>query len=124
MRSCLFLVALWSPAGKGLTSWRSCLLLFVTFPIMSWSTSEVRAILSPRKWFKFFSKIFFTDRSKAVLNCGSFVLFMSCVCHSFTSVHCYFVVPAGKGLTSWLLFVMFIVFLLLFHVVSWVRCGT
>ena len=31
--------------------------------------------------------------------------------------------PAGKGLTSWLLFVMFIVVLLLSHVVSWVRCG-
>ena len=32
--------------------------------------------------------------------------------------------PAGKGLASWLLLVMFIVFLLLSHVVSWVRCGT
>ena len=32
--------------------------------------------------------------------------------------------PAGKGLTSWLLLVMLIVFLLLSHVVSWVRCGT
>ena len=32
--------------------------------------------------------------------------------------------PAGKGLTSWLLFMMFIVVLLLSHVVSWVRCGT
>ena len=32
--------------------------------------------------------------------------------------------PAGKGLTSWLLLVMFIVFLLLSHVVYWVRCGT
>ena len=32
--------------------------------------------------------------------------------------------PAGKGLTSWLLLAMFIVFLLLSHVVSWVRCGT
>ena len=32
--------------------------------------------------------------------------------------------PAGKGLTSWLLLVMFIVFLLLSHVLSWVRCGT
>ena len=31
---------------------------------------------------------------------------------------------AGKGLTSWLLLVMFIVFLLLSNVVSWVRCGT
>ena len=32
--------------------------------------------------------------------------------------------PAGKGLTSWLLLVMFILFLLLYHVVSWVRYGT
>ena len=31
---------------------------------------------------------------------------------------------AEKGLTSWLLFVMFIVVVLLSHVVSWVRCGT
>ena len=30
----------------------------------------------------------------------------------------------GKGLTSWLLFVMFIVILLLYHLVSWDRCGT
>ena len=32
--------------------------------------------------------------------------------------------PAGKGLTSWLLFVMFIMVLLLSHGVSWVRWGT
>ena len=32
--------------------------------------------------------------------------------------------PAGKGLTSWLLFVMFKCALSLFHLVSWVRCGT
>ena len=32
--------------------------------------------------------------------------------------------PAGKGLISWPLFLMFIVFLSLSHVVSWVRCGT
>ena len=31
---------------------------------------------------------------------------------------------AGKGLTSWLLLVMFNVFLLLSYVVSWIRCGT
>ena len=30
----------------------------------------------------------------------------------------------GKGLTSWLLFVMFAVILLLSHLVSWDRCGT
>ena len=32
--------------------------------------------------------------------------------------------PAGKGLTSWLLFVMFIMILLFSDLVSWVRCGT
>ena len=32
--------------------------------------------------------------------------------------------PEGKGLTSWLFFVMFIVILLLSHLVSWDRCGT
>ena len=32
--------------------------------------------------------------------------------------------PAGKELATWLLLVIFIVFLLLSHVVSWVRCGT
>ena len=35
MLSCLFLVALWSPAGKGLTSWLLCVMfscVFVTFP--------------------------------------------------------------------------------------------
>ena len=32
--------------------------------------------------------------------------------------------PEGKRLTSWLLFVMFIVSLFFFHLVSWDRCGT
>ena len=32
--------------------------------------------------------------------------------------------PEGKELTSWLLFVMLIVILLLSHYVSWDRCGT
>ena len=31
---------------------------------------------------------------------------------------------AGKGLTSWLLFVVFNCVLSLSHVVSWVRCST
>ena len=38
---------------------------------------------------------------------GSFVLFMSCVCHTFVLFIAAFWSPAGKGLTSWLLFVMF-----------------
>ena len=32
--------------------------------------------------------------------------------------------PEGKEMTSWLLFVMFIVILLLSHLLSWDRCGT
>ena len=32
--------------------------------------------------------------------------------------------PASKGLTSWLLLLMFIVILLLSHVVSWVMSGS
>ena len=35
MLSCLFIVALWSPTRKGLTSWFSCVMfssVFVTFP--------------------------------------------------------------------------------------------
>ena len=54
-----FHVALWSPAGKGLTSWLSSLLCFVTFPNVSWSTSESSARLAPRNWFKPSSKIFY-----------------------------------------------------------------
>ena len=56
---CLFLVALWSPAGEGLTSWLSCLLCYVTFPNVSWSTSELRARLVPKNRFKPYSKIFY-----------------------------------------------------------------
>ena len=44
---CLFFVALWSSAGKGLTSWLSCVLCFVTFPNVSLSTSESRVRLAP-----------------------------------------------------------------------------
>ena len=43
----LFLVALWSPTGKGIISWLSCLFVFFTFPNLSWSTSELRARLVP-----------------------------------------------------------------------------
>ena len=48
------------------------------------------------------------------------MLFMSCVCHVFASVHCCLWSPAGKGLTSWLSFVMFNCVLAYSNVVSWV----
>ena len=40
-----------------------------------------------------------------------FVLFMSCVCHAFASVHCCLVVTCWERAGSWLLFVMLIVLL-------------
>ena len=50
------------------------------------------------------------------------------LCLVFLMLLCLFIAalwsPSGKGLTSWLLLVMFNVFSLLSHVVSWVRCGT
>ena len=39
LRVCLFICALWSPAGKGLTAWLSFVVSiceFVTFPLVSW----------------------------------------------------------------------------------------
>ena len=52
---------------------------------------------------------------------------LCCLCLVFVMLSRLFIAalwsPAGKGLTSWLLFVMF-VFLSLSLVVSWVRYGT
>ena len=99
MLLCLFLVALWSPAGKGLTSLLSCLLSFITFPNVSWSTSELRAMFAPLNRFKPSSNIF-SDRSKAVLLLWIFYVFvLSCVCYVFVRV-CLYVLCGhllGKG---------------------------
>ena len=50
------------------------------------------------------------------------------LCLVFVMVSCLFIAalwsPAGKGLTSSFLFVMFNCLLSFSHVVSWVRCGT
>ena len=50
------------------------------------------------------------------------MFFVSCVSHAIASVHCCLVVTCWERAD--LLLVMFIVFLLLSHVVSYVRCGT
>ena len=45
--SCHFICALWSPAGKGLTSWLSFVVSnceFVTFPLVSWVGSSTYII--------------------------------------------------------------------------------
>ena len=57
--SCLFLAAMWSPAGKGLTSWLSCMLCFATFPNLSSSTSELRPRMAPWNLLKPSSRTFY-----------------------------------------------------------------
>ena len=75
------LCSLWSPVGKGLTSRLSCVLCFVTFPNVSWSTSESwcheTGLSSQVKYF--------TGRSKVVLL--SWIICLFCVlCFSCFSV--------------------------------------
>ena len=87
-----------------------------------WTEGEVGA---PWNGFKPSSKIFFTDPSKALLFCGSFMLFLSCFLFCFCA-HLFIDAlwsPAGKGMTSWLSFVMSNCEVVPFPLVSWVRCG-
>ena len=63
---------------------------------MSWSTSELRARLATQNWFKPSSKIFLLTVPRQDFYCGSFVLFMSCICHAFASVHCRLVVTCWE----------------------------
>ena len=60
---------------------------------------------------------YFTDRFKAVLLLWIFCVFvLSCVCYVFVHVClCALCSPAGKGLTSWLTFVVSAVSLSLSH---------
>ena len=54
-----------------------------------WTKGEVGA---PWNLFKPSSKTFLLTVPRRCFFCGSFVLFMSCVCHAFASVHCCLVV--------------------------------
>ena len=70
-----------------------------------------------------------TGLSPPKITCGnSFVDHLRYLCIVFVMLSRLFIAalwsPEGKGLTSWLLFVMFIVILLLSHLVSLDRCGT
>ena len=66
-------------------------------------------------------KIFSLTVPRRCFFCGSFLLYMSCVCRIVLSDHCCLVATCwhlGSRLRC------FIVFLSLSHVVSWVKCGT
>ena len=70
---------------------------------------------------------YFTDHSKAVLLSWIFYVFFSVFCLICPCVGlfiCALWSPAGKGLTSWLSFVVSNCEFVTFPLVSWVRCGT
>ena len=98
-----------------------CLLCFVTFPNMYWSTrgwGRETGLSPPVKYF--------TDRSNAVLLLWIFyevfVLCLLCLCARLFI--CALWSPSWKGLTSWLSFVVSTCEFVTFPLVSWVRCGT
>ena len=94
----LFLVAMWSPAGKGLTSWLSCLLCFVTFPNVCRSTAEQRARLALWNWFKPSSKIFYWPFQGGTSFVDLYIC-LSCVCYALVRVSLFVLCghPLGKG---------------------------
>ena len=60
-------------------------------------TSELRMGLAQWNRFKPSSEIFLLTVPGWCFFCGSFVLFMPCVCHASTSVHCCLVVAFWEG---------------------------
>ena len=123
--SCLFFVALWSPAGKGLTSWLSCVLCFVSFPKVSWATSELRVRLGPWNLFKPSSKIFYWPFH----GCTSFVGLLCFFCLVFAlplcaSVYMCLVVTCWERTDLLALVCDVYCEFVTFPLVSWVRCGT
>ena len=66
-----------------------------------------------------------TYRSKAVLLLRIFYIFVLCLlCLCALLFICALCSPAGKGLTSWLSFVVYNCEFVTFPLASWVRCGT
>ena len=89
--------------------------------------SELRVRLARRETGLSLPVKYFTDRSKAVLLlwifCGGFsVLCLLCLCARLFT--CTLWSPAGKGLPSWLSFVVSNCEFVTFPLVSWVRWGT
>ena len=93
---------------------------------MSWSTSELRVRLALLNRFKPSSKIFYWPfqggTSFVDLLCFCSVLCLLCLCARLFI--CALWLPAGKGLTSWLLFVVSNCEFVTLPLVSSVRCGT
>ena len=60
---------------------------------MSWSTSELRVRFAPLNWFKPSSKIFLLSGPRRYFYCGSFIIFLSCVCYAFVRIR--LLLPCG-----------------------------
>ena len=93
---------------------------------MSRSTSELRVRLAPLDRFKPSIKIFYGPfqggTSFVDLLCFCSVLCLLCLCALLFI--CALWSPVGKGLPSWLSFVVSNCEFVTFPLVSWVRCGT
>ena len=78
--------------------------------------------LAPWNWYKPSSKIFLLTGGTSFVDhlCYLCLVFVMLLRRFFAALWS----PAGKGLTSWLLFVCLIVFLSISHMVSWVMCRT
>ena len=102
--SCLFIAALWSPAGKGLTLCVMFYCVFVTFQCGVLGQVWYLIVLIPDLCLPYFF-------------CGSF-MFLFCLVFAMFCARlfiCALWSPAGKGLTSWLSFVVSSVSLSLSH---------
>ena len=94
---------------------------------MSWSTSELRVRLARRLTGLSPPVKYITDRSKAVrtsfVNLLYFCSVLCLLCLCARLFICALWSPAGKGLTSWLSFVVSNCEFVTFPLVSWVGCG-
>ena len=100
--SCLLLAALWSPAGKELTPWLSCMPCFLVlchFPKCVLVHININGEVGAMNCFSPTVTV-----PRRYIFCGSFVLCLSCFLRLFVAALWS---PARKGLTSWLLFMVF-----------------
>ena len=104
----LFICALWSPAGKGLTSWLSFVVSSVSLSLSHWYPGSGVVLDCIDSWSLQPYYFNFVD-----LLCFSSVLCLLCLCARLFI--CALWSPAGKGLTSWLSFVVSTVSLSLSH---------
>ena len=88
----------------------------IRWDFVSWSTSEWRVRLAPLNRFKPSSKIFYWPFQGGTFLWIFYVFVLSCVCYLCARLFiCALWSPAGKGLTSWLSFVVSAVSLSLSH---------